>query len=191
MSFNITPPKWKKNYGSSTYPELIELFQRQLAAKKKSRIVMKKKDIQWDNAHPQSRSATLVDARGGFATTFVNVGISEIAPRNHTGKHKHTEAVVYILGGRGYSIIGGKRYPWEQGDTIYIPPDTFHQHYNTGNETVQYLRIVPGPAQINLLSMVAALNFFPSYNMEVAELQPKYSRKSAEKIKSYMRGART
>lgn len=188
MSFNITPSKWKRNYGSSTFPELIELFQKQLDAKKNSRIVMKKRDIKWDNAHPQSRSATLVDAREGFATTFVNVGISEIAPKTHTGKHKHTEAVVYILSGQGYSIIGGKRYAWEKGDTIYIPPDTFHQHYNTGKETVQYLRVVPGPVQINLLSMVAALNFFPSYNMEVAELQPKYSRKTAGKIKNYMKG---
>ena len=189
MSFNIVPSKWKKNYGSSTYPELLELFQKQLDAKKESRIVIKSEDIKWNDAHPQSRSATLVESRNGFATTFVNVGISEIGPNTHTGKHKHSEAVVYILSGRGYSIIAGKKYHWKKGDTIYIPPDTFHQHYNTGNkETVQYLRVVPGPVQINLLSMAAALNFFPSYNMEVEELQPKYSSKSAGKMKTYMKG---
>lgn len=188
MSFNIVPSKWKRNYGSSTYPELLELFQEQLDAKKKSRILIRREDIKWDDAHPQSRSATLVDSRNGFATTFVNVGISEIASKTHTGKHKHSEAVVYILSGRGHSIIGGKKYSWKQGDAVYIPPDTFHQHYNTGRETVQYLRVVPGPVQINLLSIVAALNFAPSYNMEVAELQPKYSKKTASRMKNYMKG---
>jgi len=36
--------------------------------------------------------------------------------------------------GRGYSIIDGKRYDWEQGDVFVVPANAVHSHVNTGEE---------------------------------------------------------
>jgi quercetin dioxygenase-like cupin family protein len=67
---------------------------------------------------------------------------------SRSGKHRHlAEECVYVLEGRGYDMhqdcdveIGDeylwkaqdeiKRYDWEAGDVIYIPPQTIHQHFN-------------------------------------------------------------
>jgi len=36
--------------------------------------------------------------------------------------HRHTvEAVIYILQGKGHSVIDGIKYPWEAGDLICVP----------------------------------------------------------------------
>ncbi len=188
MSFLTVPTKWKEWYGSATFPELLELFQKQLELKRNSRIIIKKNEIIWDNRHPQARTACLVDPRLGFANSIANVGLSEIDPGSKTGKHKHSEAIVFILSGKGYSIIHEKRYDWEEGDALYIPPDTYHQHFNTDHQKpARFLRVVPGPIQINLLALATALHLFPPYSMEVAEVKPGFEGRP-EEIKAYMKG---
>src|SRR5579859_5710573 len=73
----------------------------------------------------------------------------EINPAgSRSGKHRHlAEECVYVLEGRGYDLHQDcdveitdtyhwkpqdevKRYEWEAGDVIYIPPNTIHQHFN-------------------------------------------------------------
>ncbi len=188
MSFLDIPPKWKEWFGSGTFPELLELFQKQLEMKKNSRIIIKKNEVKWDNRHPQAKTASLVDSRLGFANSIANLGLSEIDPGSKTGKHKHSEALVYILNGKGYSVIGDKKYEWEEGDALYIPPDTYHQHFNLDSQKpARFLRVVPGPIQLNLLALAASLNLVPPYSMEVAEVKPGLEGK-AEEIKAYMKG---
>src|SRR5690606_17498069 len=71
-----------------------------------------------------------------------------IPPGSRSGKHRHlAEECVYVLEGRGYDLHQDcdveitdtyhwkaqdevKRYEWEAGDVIYIPPNTIHQHFN-------------------------------------------------------------
>jgi quercetin dioxygenase-like cupin family protein len=71
-----------------------------------------------------------------------------IPPGSRSGKHRHlAEECLYVVEGRGYDqhqdcdveitdtyhwIVQDevKRYDWEAGDVIYIPPNTVHQHFN-------------------------------------------------------------
>jgi quercetin dioxygenase-like cupin family protein len=71
-----------------------------------------------------------------------------IPPGSSSGKHRHlAEECVYVLEGRGYDLHQDcdveitdtyhwkpqdevKRYEWQAGDVIYIPPNTIHQHCN-------------------------------------------------------------
>jgi quercetin dioxygenase-like cupin family protein len=71
-----------------------------------------------------------------------------IPPGSKSGKHRHlAEECLYVLEGRGYDLHQDcdveitdtyhwkaqdevKRYEWEAGDVIYIPPNTIHQHFN-------------------------------------------------------------
>ena len=36
----------------------------------------------------------------------------------------------HVFRGRGYSIINGHRYDWEQGDYFALPPRMWHEHAN-------------------------------------------------------------
>jgi len=72
----------------------------------------------------------------------VNIHLTELAPGQISKMHKHhNEAVVFILEGKGYSIVQGKRYDWEQGDALYMPTMNWHSHINEGSERVIYIGI--------------------------------------------------
>jgi len=71
-----------------------------------------------------------------------------IPPGSRSGKHRHlAEECLYVVEGRGYDLHQDcdveitdtyswkprkeiKRFEWEAGDVIYIPPCTIHQHFN-------------------------------------------------------------
>ena len=71
-----------------------------------------------------------------------------IPPGSHSGKHRHlAEECLYVLEGHGYDLHQDcdieitdeyfwkpqeeiKRFEWEAGDIIYVPPNTIHQHFN-------------------------------------------------------------
>ncbi len=72
----------------------------------------------------------------------MNIHISEIEPGQKTRAHKHhNEAIVYIMQGKGYSLVQGEKYEWEAGDFLYIPVFNWHQHFNTGEENVYFMGI--------------------------------------------------
>jgi quercetin dioxygenase-like cupin family protein len=60
----------------------------------------------------------------------------------HGGRHKHLEAVLYALEGKGYSEVGGATEEWEAGDVLHVPPAMYeHEHYNNTPWTARQLRI--------------------------------------------------
>lgn len=52
----------------------------------------------------------------------------------HSGKHNHQGGlVIFVLEGKGYSVVDGVRYDWEEGDLILLPhkpAGVEHQHFN-------------------------------------------------------------
>jgi gentisate 1,2-dioxygenase len=71
-----------------------------------------------------------------------------LPPGKASGKHRHlSEEVFYVVEGKGYDLhwdvkfdckdvmefewdAEPKRYEWEQGDFVYIPPYCIHKHFN-------------------------------------------------------------
>ncbi len=84
--------------------------------------------------------------QNGFKAT--SVAISSIfvdLPRSKSHSHSHPEAYLYALQGNGYSEIGGKKYEWEQGDAVHIPPGMMHhQHFNPTDSDTKELRFEYG-----------------------------------------------
>ncbi|HEX9077926.1 MAG TPA: cupin domain-containing protein [Anaerolineae bacterium] len=83
---------------------------------------------------------------------ILDAHISEVRPGGHGKKHRHSnEAVVYIVMGRGYSIVqkeGGepKRFDWQEGSLLNIPQMAWHQHFNLDeNAPARYLAITCVP----------------------------------------------
>jgi quercetin dioxygenase-like cupin family protein len=54
--------------------------------------------------------------------------------RTKSGRHRHQGGLlIYVLEGRGYSIVEGERMDWEKGDLVLLPlnpNEVEHQHFN-------------------------------------------------------------
>jgi mannose-6-phosphate isomerase-like protein (cupin superfamily) len=78
--------------------------------------------------------------------------IGELPPGGASVRHRHTtEAYLYVVRGRGFSIINfegepEERVDWEEG-TLFAPPVwAWHQHFNLSeDEPARYLAIHNSP----------------------------------------------
>ena len=139
-------------------PETLELYNEIIEQKKKSRIMMHSDELNWKVTEGGVKHANLLDFRLGFQNTLANLAISEVPPGSEASDgHQHGEAYIYWLEGKGYSIVGEKKHNWGPGDAMYVPPDTFHQHFVTSDTPAKYLRIIPSPLLMNLLAVIASL----------------------------------
>jgi quercetin dioxygenase-like cupin family protein len=81
----------------------------------------------------------------------VSCSIGEIAPGDKTSNHRHAyEALMYVISGKGYSIVEGTRFDWEAGDSLYTPPWCWHQHFAAEGHAVQYLTATNMPLLYSL-----------------------------------------
>ena len=73
-------------------------------------------------------------------------------PEEKTRMHRHNyETLIYIVEGRGYSLIEGKKLEWESGDSIYIPVWNWHQHVNSDQKNqAKYIACENTPLLQNL-----------------------------------------
>jgi quercetin dioxygenase-like cupin family protein len=74
--------------------------------------------------------------------------LAELQPGGNSVRHRHTtEAYIYIVKGRGYSIVNyegepEERIDWEEGMLFSPPVWAWHQHFNSDpDETARYLAI--------------------------------------------------
>jgi uncharacterized RmlC-like cupin family protein len=74
--------------------------------------------------------------------------LSELPPGARSVNHRHTtEAVIYIVSGEGYSIVGWdddelERIDWREGDMFSFPAWMWHQHFNASEtEVTRYLAV--------------------------------------------------
>jgi quercetin dioxygenase-like cupin family protein len=88
-------------------------------------------------------SESLSDETNDFQAKSVAItNIFEETPKTRSHSHTHTEAMLYVLEGSGYSEIDGKRYDWVAGDAVHVPPKmTMHEHFNNSEARTRTLRI--------------------------------------------------
>lgn len=82
--------------------------------------------------------------RNGFKTpsSVAMTHVFEEPAGYHGGRHKHLEAVLYVLRGNGFSEVGAEAHPWGPGDVLHVPPAMAeHEHFNEGTEAYRLLRI--------------------------------------------------
>jgi mannose-6-phosphate isomerase-like protein (cupin superfamily) len=86
------------------------------------------------------------DERNGFtAVSVAMTNIFEEVPHTSSHCHSHTEAVLYVLEGVGFSEIDYEHYDWEAGDAVHVPPKmTRHEHFNPSDSRTRTLRIEYG-----------------------------------------------
>ena len=113
----------------------------------KRKKVVHPQEMPWEMAR-QGLLKHLLNEQMNTRMESVDAYMQIIPPGSHSGKHRHlAEECLYVLEGRGYDLHQDcdveitdtyhwkaqdevKRYEWEAGDVIYIPPNTIHQHFN-------------------------------------------------------------
>ena len=104
-------------------------------------------DAPWEDT-PHGRFKHLAHEGINSRIKDIDMYIQEIPAGSRSGKHRHmAEELMFILEGQGYSLhwdVGfdlkadyewqvpaeSKRYDWAEGDMVYVPVNTIHQHFN-------------------------------------------------------------
>jgi gentisate 1,2-dioxygenase len=104
-------------------------------------------DMPWEMSR-QGLLKHLINEAMNTRMETVDAYMQIIPPGSRSGKHRHmAEECLYVLEGRGYDLHQDcdveitddyhwkpqdeiKRFDWEAGDVIYVPPNTIHQHFN-------------------------------------------------------------
>ncbi len=69
---------------------------------------------------------------GGPVMQTIGASMQLLRPGERTKAHRHTGSFVYQAAkGKGYSIIGGKRFEWQARDIFCVPSWAVHEHGNS------------------------------------------------------------
>ena len=163
------------------------------------RKIVHPEEMVWEMSR-QGLLKHLLNAQMNTRMETVDAYMQVIPPNSRSGKHRHlAEECLYVVEGRGYDLHQDcdveitdtyswkpqaeiKRFEWEAGDVIYIPPCTIHQHCNA--DPAQPARLI---SCINRIYKNSGLN-----DLEQIEDAPEYDPKvvlTAELVKQYIQAA--
>jgi gentisate 1,2-dioxygenase len=61
----------------------------------------------------------------------IQCAVQLLPSRDETESHRHTSTVLYhVFRGKGATMIGERRFDWEQGDSFVVPVWHEHRHLN-------------------------------------------------------------
>ncbi len=129
------------------YQDLLDDATAAPARNAKRKKVVQPQEMPWEMSR-QGLLKHLLNEQMNTRMETVDAYMQIIPPGSRSGKHRHlAEECLYVVEGRGYDLHQDcdveitdtyhwkaqdevKRYEWEAGDMIYIPPNTIHQHFN-------------------------------------------------------------
>ncbi len=100
---------------------------------KDGKIVIKGEDISWEQ-NPMSLIKPYTHPVNWDELGVPGWIIFRHFIRKHSGSHRHQGGLgIFVLDGKGYTLIDGMRHDWEKNDLIIIPVvpgGCEHQHFN-------------------------------------------------------------
>jgi quercetin dioxygenase-like cupin family protein len=77
------------------------------------------------------------------APNFV-MRVFDVEPGASSPRHSHDwEHEVVVLAGKGMAYGGGREVDLEPGYTVFVPPMEEHQFWNTGDEVLRFVCLIP------------------------------------------------
>ncbi len=110
--------------------KLRELISKSEENRKQHRVVCKKGETKWLIEQNGSKMTRLISPDNGFDIKLHVLSMVEVPPGGKGPLHRHGDAAIYVLSGKGYSIVDGKRYDYEEGDAAHMPAGVWHQQFN-------------------------------------------------------------
>jgi len=171
--------KGSRNQG--LYRDLLEDAEQAPMRNAKRKKIVTPEDMPWEMAR-QGILKHLINEGMNTRMETVDAYMQIIPPGSRSGRHRHlAEECLYVLEGRGYDLHQDceveitdtyhwkaqdeiKRFDWEAGDVIYIPPNTIHQHFN--GDPDRPVRLI---SAINRIFKASGLN-----DLEQIEDAPEY-----------------
>lgn len=155
---------------AATGDQQADFYERLLATSAKFKQDYQKKkhiihaeEMPWEDSR-QGRIKHLVNAEMDTAECCMDMYMQQIEGGGKSGKHRHmAEEVFFVLEGKGYDLHWDpsfslddkfvwdweqepKKYEWEEGDFVYIPPYATHQHFNA--DPAQPARFITGTSRL-------------------------------------------
>ena len=117
------------------YDRLMELRDSQRALRKTASWLVKGHETPWEQ-NPQGIMQWLMHpAKKDIVIHTLLTYIQEIPPGSRSGKQRYQgNMLIYIIGGKGYTVIDGVKHPWEAGDVVQLPlrrDGVVFQHFNS------------------------------------------------------------
>jgi quercetin dioxygenase-like cupin family protein len=159
--------------------------------------ILKAHELPWENS-PHGLLKHIVNESMNARCETVDAYMQIIPPGSRSGKHRQlAEQAFYVVEGRGYDLhvdcdleITNDKYTWkpedrvqtfewEQGDVVYIPPNTISQHFNADPDRPARIIVVTNRVYKN-----SGLN-----DLEQLETAPEYNpneKLTAEKLRRYL-----
>ncbi len=139
---------WKKGFENQKfYQDLLDDATMKPINDQQKKKIVHPEDMPWEMSR-QGLLKHLINEQMNTRMETVDAYMQIIPPGSKSGKHRHlAEECLYVLEGKGYDIHQDceveikdkyefipsdeeKKFEWEAGDLIYIPPNTIHQHFN-------------------------------------------------------------
>ena len=152
----------------------------------KRKKIVKPEDMPWEMSR-QGLLKHLLNEGMNTRMETVDAYMQIIPPGSRSGRHRHlAEECLYVVEGRGYDLhqdcdveitdtyhwkpqADVKRYEWEAGDVIYIPPNTIHQHVNaSADKPVRLISAINRIFKASGLNDLEQLDEAPEYRSGVA-----------------------
>ncbi len=129
---------------------LIGMARRVEETWKSSRLATKFEELEFRTSRG-GIVALVVNSDMGYANRQIGSFIREVPPGKKSGKHIHNfEAIIHIIKGHGYTMLGDNRVDWKVGDTMSVPPMLPHQHFNLDpNEPARFFAVITLPLMVN------------------------------------------
>jgi len=188
---------WKRGAANAKiYQGMLDDVAAQPARNAKRKKIVHPEDMPWEMAR-QGLLKHLLNEQLNTRMETVDAYMQIIPPGSRSGRHRHlAEECLYVVEGQGYDLHQDcdveitdtyhwkpqaevKRYEWEAGDVIYIPPNTIHQHFNA--DPAKPVRLI---SAINRIYKYCGLN-----DLEQLEDAPEYDPKvvlTTELIERYL-----
>lgn len=100
-------------------------------AETKVKMISRKRDVQLKPARTGGRRLEVISPRLGYPVRTMLTFYREIPAGGQSGTHRHrNEAIIYIVKGRGYTMVEDERVDWEEGDILCIPVMAWHTNVN-------------------------------------------------------------
>ena len=163
------------------YQQLLDDAATAPARNKKRKKIVQPADMPWEMSRQGILKHLLNEAMNTRMET-VDAYMQIIPPGSRSGKHRQlAEECLYVLEGRGWDLHQDcdveitdtyhwtpqaeiKRFEWEAGDVIYVPPNTISQHFNASPD--RPLRLI---SVVNRIFKASGLN-----DLEQIEDAPEY-----------------
>jgi gentisate 1,2-dioxygenase len=147
------------------YEDLLERDRRNVQRLETGTIVAHARDIPWQQNRNARVQYLLHPMRPETAVSDTMIFIHEI--QRHSGMHRHQGGLaLFVLEGRGHTIVNGESHDWEAGDLILLPlaPGGLdHQHFNDGGSSASWLALIFWPWLDLLSSQMVQITASPQW----------------------------